>query len=105
MKIIIRKVPYKCPICNGAKEVHHTLYDTAFHPRMTADSTRVSCKSCYGTGLVYGDEKTIMDIPDAPMGDVESTEFDKKIDIILEKFENILTNSAEVRKHRFTTKD
>jgi len=39
--------PFKCPVCNGAREVHRGLY-----PHTHATTEYVTCKTCVGTGVV-----------------------------------------------------
>lgn len=47
-----RKVPFKCPVCYGSGTKLGSFYASVSD---TAVSDHVSCRSCAGTGIVWGD--------------------------------------------------
>lgn len=49
------KIPFKCPVCEGRCAVPYSFY----YPRETASTipdSMVTCRSCHGSGIVYGDD-------------------------------------------------
>lgn len=44
------KKPFRCPVCGGGGTVPRAMYDGG----MGTDMTRASCKSCDGTGVLWG---------------------------------------------------
>jgi len=50
--MITRKVPYCCPVCNGSGNVPNGFYDAG----LTIITSPETCRSCNGTGIIYGEE-------------------------------------------------
>lgn len=52
------KRPFKCPVCNGAGGVPGATYQASPGGEGNSTSTtpppRVSCRSCVGTGVLWG---------------------------------------------------
>lgn len=40
--------PHKCPICEGRGQVPSSFYDG-----MSTNAANTTCRSCYGTGIVW----------------------------------------------------
>lgn len=47
------KVPFGCPVCGGTGEKHKGFYKTPSGAAWT-DNFYEPCRSCLGTGLVWG---------------------------------------------------
>ena len=43
--------PYACPICGGKGKV-----DRSFYENPSTDASPMTCRSCQGTGIVWGVE-------------------------------------------------
>jgi hypothetical protein len=55
--MIKRKVPHRCPVCNGTGLVPNGFYRAiGVDSWSTADTTPETCRSCNETGIVYGEE-------------------------------------------------
>ncbi len=48
----MKRVPYRCPVCVGAGFVNRALYEGA----ASTAASNLTCRSCLGTGLVWGEE-------------------------------------------------
>jgi len=53
--MITRKVPYRCPVCGGNGIVAAGFY-TQTSGCWTSTGGFEMCRSCNGTGIVYGEE-------------------------------------------------
>ena len=53
--MIARKIPYQCPVCGG-----NGIVDAGFYGQTSGYWTSVggfeTCRSCNGTGIIYGEE-------------------------------------------------
>jgi len=47
------KKPYRCPVCAGAGTVARAMYDGGLSS-LSTDASRASCKSCAGSGVLWG---------------------------------------------------
>ena len=47
--------PYKCPVCGGRGTILASFYSNFPDTYMG----EMNCKSCHGTGIVYGSEYTV----------------------------------------------
>mgnify|MGYP001586541947 CR=1 FL=1 len=48
-----RKVPHRCPICNGNGLVDNGFYQQTTGHWETSSTTPEQCRSCFGTGIVW----------------------------------------------------
>lgn len=64
-------VPHCCPVCEGARWVHRSLYHPAYpiHPDNPAwnPADIVACQSCDGAGVVW-----FIHVPDEPSIDLQN---------------------------------
>jgi hypothetical protein len=51
-------VPFRCPVCGGCGTVPPTFYEH-HDGSTTAVTTRESCRSCGGVGIVWGEDEPI----------------------------------------------
>ena len=49
--------PFNCPVCGGKGIVPNGFY--SIHPELysTTQANGETCRSCNGSGIVYGDER------------------------------------------------
>jgi len=52
--VSISLVPHRCPVCNGNGLVPNGFYAQTSGNWSTASTVPESCRSCYGTGIVWG---------------------------------------------------
>ncbi len=48
------KTPFTCPVCSGNGKVQNGFYNTVTGLVSTTDATLEQCRSCNGTGIVWG---------------------------------------------------
>ena len=46
--------PYRCPVCDGSGIVPNGFYNQTSGQWSTTDATPDVCRSCNGTGIVWG---------------------------------------------------
>ena len=46
--------PFICPVCGGNGIVQNGFYDTVTGTGATSDATPEQCRSCNGTGVIWG---------------------------------------------------
>jgi len=51
-----RTVPHQCPVCGGNGLVPAGFYDRTTPTWSTSNTGPETCRSCNGTGIVYGEE-------------------------------------------------
>ena len=54
--MIIRKIPFRCPVCGGSRVVPNGFYRQTSGDWLTTDATPETCRSCNGIGIIYGEE-------------------------------------------------
>jgi DnaJ-class molecular chaperone len=59
---VTESVPYKCPVCNGTGKVPRGFYKDDYGAP-TLDGYHEYCRSCNGSGIVFGAivRKTLID--------------------------------------------
>lgn len=48
------KKPYRCPVCNGSGLAPNGFYNQTSGHWLTTSFTPETCRSCNGTGIVWG---------------------------------------------------
>lgn len=56
--------PYKCPICSGTGKVPHLFYSTN---TSSSNGEPIMCKTCSGTGIVWGRDFEYPNYPTYPI--------------------------------------
>ena len=54
--------PFKCPVCGGRGIVPNGFYD--IFPQSITSITSETCKTCHGTGIIWGEDITEVDFED-----------------------------------------
>lgn len=52
-----QKQPFRCPVCGGSGMVDERLYDLYPLGATVNNTHKINCRSCNGTGIVWGGEK------------------------------------------------
>ena len=52
--LVVRLIPYRCPICLGNGIVSRGFYNSTSGQWSTTDISPEICRSCNGTGIVWG---------------------------------------------------
>ena len=50
----LRRHPFICPVCGGSRIVNNGFYNTVSGIGSTTSATPEQCKTCMGTGIVWG---------------------------------------------------
>lgn len=59
------RTPFKCPVCNGQRRVPRGFYDAiGVDNWTTSDVTPETCRTCNGSGIVWGEDITEVDFED-----------------------------------------
>jgi hypothetical protein len=53
--IIIHKIPFKCPVCNGSGIVPTGFYHSTSGHYLSTNASPEGCRSCGGSGIVYSE--------------------------------------------------
>ncbi|KKM62915.1 hypothetical protein LCGC14_1516880 [marine sediment metagenome] len=51
----------KCPVCAGKGKMHWTFYPDAPEPTTAAETSWVTCRSCYGSGVIRDEQASQKD--------------------------------------------
>ena len=54
--------PFKCPVCGGRGIVPNGFYD--IFPQSITSIIPETCKTCHGTGIIWGEDITEVDFED-----------------------------------------
>ena len=54
--------PFKCPVCGGRGIVPNGFYD--IFPQSITSITPETCKTCHGTGIIWGEDIAEVDFED-----------------------------------------
>ena len=54
LHVVVGKQPYRCPVCGGNGLVPPGYYDQTSGQWSTTTMTGETCRSCWGTGVVWG---------------------------------------------------
>ena len=54
--------PFKCPVCGGRGIVPNGFYD--IFPQSITSITSETCKTCHGTGIIWGEDIAEVDFED-----------------------------------------
>jgi len=52
------KAPFRCPVCLGKGIVSSGFYDVSTQYWTTSDTSFITCRTCLGTGIVWGPPET-----------------------------------------------
>ena len=54
LHVVVGKQPHRCPVCGGNGLVPNGYYDQTSGQWSTTATTPKTCRSCEGTGVVWG---------------------------------------------------
>ena len=58
------RTPFKCPVCGGRGLVPNGFYRQTSGTWLTGDTAFDECRTCHGSGIVWGEDITEVDFED-----------------------------------------